>query len=70
MACILKTLLLNNFNKIKCVCLCVAGTLHAAIELMKKQQAEILGCMVIIELKELNAIDKLKPHSVFSLLQY
>ncbi|KAM8737958.1 adenine phosphoribosyltransferase [Acanthopagrus latus] len=50
--------------------LATGGTLHAAIELMKKQQAEILGCMVIIELKELNAIDKLKPHSVFSLLQY
>ncbi|XP_073338094.1 adenine phosphoribosyltransferase [Pagrus major] len=50
--------------------LATGGTLHAACELMRKQQAEILGCMVIIELKELNGIDKLKPHNVFSLLQY
>ena len=49
---------------------CVVGTLYAACELMKKQQADILGCMVVIELKELNGIDKLKPHQVFSLLQY
>ncbi|TKS85165.1 Adenine phosphoribosyltransferase [Collichthys lucidus] len=41
-----------------------------ACELMKKQQAEILGCMVIIELKELNGIEKVKPHSLFSLIQY
>lgn len=50
--------------------MCIAGTLHAAAELMRKQQAEVLGCMVVIELKELNGIDKLKPHRVFSLLQY
>ncbi|XP_040905996.1 adenine phosphoribosyltransferase [Toxotes jaculatrix] len=50
--------------------LATGGTLHAACQLMKKQQAEILGCMVIIELKGLNGTDKLKPHSVFSLLQY
>lgn len=50
--------------------LATGGTLYAACELMKKQQAEILGCMVIIELKELNGMDKLKPHSVFSLVQY
>ncbi|KAM3606497.1 uncharacterized protein V6R79_017487 [Siganus canaliculatus] len=50
--------------------LATGGTLYAACELMKKQQAEILGCMVVIELKELNGLDKLKPHSVFSLLQY
>lgn len=49
---------------------CIAGTLYAASELMRKQQAEVLGCMVVIELKELNGIDKLKPHTVFSLLQY
>lgn len=48
---------------------CVAGTLYAACELMKKQQAEILGCMVVIELKDLKGIDKVK-HSVFSLVQY
>ncbi|XP_074501576.1 adenine phosphoribosyltransferase [Sebastes fasciatus] len=50
--------------------LATGGTLYAACELMRKQQAVILGCMVVIELKELNGIDKLKSHSVFSLVQY
>ncbi|TNN63950.1 Adenine phosphoribosyltransferase [Liparis tanakae] len=50
--------------------LATGGTLYAACELMKKQQADILGCLVVIELKELNGIDKLKSHPVFSLVQY
>ncbi|XP_029376927.1 adenine phosphoribosyltransferase [Echeneis naucrates] len=50
--------------------LATGGTLLAACELMRKQQAEVLGCMVIIELKELNGIEKLKPLSVYSLLEY
>ncbi|XP_053189279.1 adenine phosphoribosyltransferase [Scomber japonicus] len=50
--------------------LATGGTLFAASELMRKQQAEVLGCMVVIELKELNGKDRLKPHCVFSLLQY
>lgn len=48
----------------------VAGTLYAACELMKKQRAQVLACLVVIELKELKGADKLKPHSVFSLVQY
>lgn len=50
--------------------LATGGTLYAACELMKKQQAEILGCLVVIELKDLKGLDKLKPHSVVSLVQY
>ncbi|XP_077437185.1 adenine phosphoribosyltransferase [Vanacampus margaritifer] len=50
--------------------LATGGTLFAACELMKKQNAEIQGCMVVIELTELKGIDRLKPHSVFSLVQY
>nr|XP_046257626.1 adenine phosphoribosyltransferase [Scatophagus argus] len=50
--------------------LATGGTLNAACELLKKQQAEILGCLVVIGLKEVNGIEKLKPHSVFSLVQY
>ncbi|KAM7384996.1 hypothetical protein PAMP_001099 [Pampus punctatissimus] len=50
--------------------LATGGTLFAACELMKQQQADILGCMVVIELKELNGIEKLKPYSVFSMVQY
>lgn len=37
---------------------------------MKRQQVEILGCMVVIELKDLKGLDKLRPHSVLSLVQY
>ena len=44
--------------------------MFAAIQLMRKQEAEVVGCMVVIELKELNGIDKLKPHSLFSVVQY
>ncbi|XP_043992716.1 adenine phosphoribosyltransferase [Gambusia affinis] len=50
--------------------LATGGTLLAACELMKKQQADIQGCMVVIELKDLKGADRLKPHNVFSLLQY
>ncbi|XP_070697224.1 adenine phosphoribosyltransferase [Pempheris klunzingeri] len=50
--------------------LATGGTLYAACELMRKQQAEVLGCMVVIELKELKGSDKVKPHSLFSLVQY
>lgn len=50
--------------------LATGGTLFAACELMKQQQAEILGCLVVIELTELNGVDKIKPHGVFSLVQY
>ncbi|KAM6956103.1 adenine phosphoribosyltransferase [Aplochiton taeniatus] len=50
--------------------LATGGTLFAACELMKKLQAEILGCMVVIELKDLNGADKLKPHALHSLVQY
>ncbi|XP_054652640.1 adenine phosphoribosyltransferase [Dunckerocampus dactyliophorus] len=50
--------------------LATGGTLFAACELMKKQGAQIQGCMVIIELTELKGLDRLRPHSVFSLVQY
>ncbi|KAK2848624.1 hypothetical protein Q5P01_008458 [Channa striata] len=50
--------------------LATGGTLYAACELMRKQKAEVLGCMVVIELKELKGTDRLKPHGVFSLVQY
>ncbi|XP_059215837.1 adenine phosphoribosyltransferase isoform X2 [Centropristis striata] len=50
--------------------LATGGTLCAACELMEKQQAQILGCLVVVELKDLGGADRLKPHSVFSLVQY
>lgn len=50
--------------------LATGGTLFAACELMKKLQAEVLGCLVVVELSDLHGVEKLKPHSVFSLVQY
>lgn len=50
--------------------LATGGTLFAACQLMRKQRAEVLGCMVVIELQELRGADKLKPHGVFSLVRY
>uniref|UniRef100_A0A1A8CNQ2 Adenine phosphoribosyltransferase n=1 Tax=Nothobranchius kadleci TaxID=1051664 RepID=A0A1A8CNQ2_NOTKA len=50
--------------------LATGGTMRAACELMKKQQAEVLGCMVIVELKDLKGTDRLKDQKVFSLIQY
>ncbi|KAF7649131.1 hypothetical protein LDENG_00146440 [Lucifuga dentata] len=50
--------------------LATGGTLYAACELMEKLQVEVMGCLVVVELKELNGVDKLKPHTVFSLVQY
>ncbi|KAK9972661.1 hypothetical protein ABG768_025950 [Culter alburnus] len=50
--------------------LATGGTLYAACELIKQQKAEVLGCLVVVELKYLSGSDKLKPTPVFSLIQY
>uniref|UniRef100_A0A8B9GQ37 adenine phosphoribosyltransferase n=1 Tax=Astyanax mexicanus TaxID=7994 RepID=A0A8B9GQ37_ASTMX len=50
--------------------LATGGTLFAACELMKEQKAEVLGCLVVIELKELKGAERLKPNSVYSLVQH
>uniref|UniRef100_A0AAZ3PXK4 adenine phosphoribosyltransferase n=1 Tax=Oncorhynchus tshawytscha TaxID=74940 RepID=A0AAZ3PXK4_ONCTS len=47
--------------------LATGGNLYATCELMKKQDAEVMGCMVVIEL---NGVEKLKPNALFSLVQY
>lgn len=48
--------------------LATGGTLYAACELLKKQKAQVLGCLVVMELKDLRGAEKL-PVPVFSLLQ-
>ncbi|TSK20072.1 N-acetylgalactosamine-6-sulfatase [Bagarius yarrelli] len=48
--------------------LATGGTLYAACELLKKQRAQVLGCLVVMELKDLHGAEKL-PVPVFSLLQ-
>lgn len=50
--------------------LATGGTLFAACELMKQRRADVLGCLVVVELNDLSGADKLKPHSVFSLVRY
>ncbi|GAA6090252.1 adenine phosphoribosyltransferase [Tachysurus ichikawai] len=48
--------------------LATGGSLNAACELMKKQKSHVLGCLVVIELKDLGGAQRL-PSPVFSLLQ-
>lgn len=47
-----------------------AGTMRAACELVKRLKAEILECLVIIELKLLKGVEKLESIPFYSLLQY
>ncbi|XP_016396407.1 adenine phosphoribosyltransferase-like [Sinocyclocheilus rhinocerous] len=48
----------------------IVGTLYAACELIKQQKAEVLGCLVVVELKYLSGSEKLQSTPVFSLIQY
>ncbi|XP_077306477.1 adenine phosphoribosyltransferase [Lithobates pipiens] len=50
--------------------LATGGTMKAACDLLQKKGAEILSCLVLIELKSLKGAEKLRPHRVHSLLQY
>lgn len=46
------------------------GTMCAACELLRRLKAEILECLVIIELKPLKGSEKLSSVPFYSLLQY
>ncbi|XP_064414435.1 adenine phosphoribosyltransferase-like isoform X2 [Latimeria chalumnae] len=50
--------------------LATGGTLQAACLLLKRVQAEVLECLVLIELKELKGAEKLDSIPLFSLLHY
>ncbi|NXR90045.1 APT phosphoribosyltransferase, partial [Hypocryptadius cinnamomeus] len=50
--------------------LATGGTMCAACELLKRLKAEILECLVIIELKALKGSEKLDSIPFYSLLQY
>ncbi|XP_040981594.1 adenine phosphoribosyltransferase isoform X3 [Aquila chrysaetos chrysaetos] len=50
--------------------LATGGTMCAACELMKRLKAEVLECLVVIELKFLKGSEKLKSIPFYSLLQY
>ncbi|NXH37901.1 APT phosphoribosyltransferase, partial [Dicaeum eximium] len=50
--------------------LATGGTMGAACELLKRLKAEILECLVVIELKGLKGSEKLNSIPFYSLLQY
>lgn len=50
--------------------LATGGTAGAVADLVTKMGGKIVECSFIVELNELNGREKLKPHPVFSLIQY
>jgi adenine phosphoribosyltransferase len=50
--------------------LATGGTMHAACTLIEKAGGHIVGCAFLVELLFLKGRDKLRPHEVFSLIQY
>ncbi|KAJ7311990.1 hypothetical protein JRQ81_006317 [Phrynocephalus forsythii] len=50
--------------------LATGGTMRAACQLMEKLQAEVVECLVLVELSFLKGADLLKPFPLYSLLQY
>ena len=46
-----------------------AGTMKAAYELMQAMKAEVVECMVVIELPDLKGRDKI-PTNLYSLVQF
>ncbi|NWX23180.1 APT phosphoribosyltransferase, partial [Aegotheles bennettii] len=50
--------------------LATGGTMSAACELMRRLKAEVLECLVVIELKPLKGSEKLQSTPFYSLLQY
>jgi adenine phosphoribosyltransferase len=50
--------------------LATGGTAGAAVELVQRLQGEVVECAFVIELAFLNGKERLKPSSVYSLIQY
>ena len=50
--------------------LATGGTIEATIELVKKSGADVVGIAFLIELTELNGIEKLKDYNVLSLMKF
>ena len=50
--------------------LATGGTVEAVIELIEKMGGEVVECAFLAELEFLKGKEKLKPHDVYSLLQF
>jgi adenine phosphoribosyltransferase len=50
--------------------LATGGTMQAGCRLIEKAGGKVAGCAFLLELAFLHGRDKLRPHEVFSLLQY
>lgn len=50
--------------------LATGGTARAAVELVERLGGEVIACAFIIELSFLKGRDALRPHAVFSLIDY
>jgi adenine phosphoribosyltransferase len=50
--------------------LATGGTMEAGCKLIEKAGGKVVGCAFLVELCFLNGRERLKPHEVFSLIQY
>ena len=50
--------------------LATGGTMQAGCQLIEKAGGRVAGCAFLVELAFLNGRSKLKPHEVFSLIQF
>jgi adenine phosphoribosyltransferase len=50
--------------------LATGGTMQAGCQLIEKAGGRVAGCAFLLELTFLHGREKLRPHEVFSLLQY
>ena len=50
--------------------LATGGTMRAGCQLIEKAGGHVAGCVVLVELLFLQGREKLRPHEVFSLIQY
>jgi adenine phosphoribosyltransferase len=50
--------------------LATGGTMQAGCQLIEKAGGQVAGCAFLVELTFLRGREKLKPHEVFSLIQY
>lgn len=50
--------------------LATGGTVEAGCKLIEKAGGQVVGCAFLVELMFLKGRDRLKPHEIFSLIQY